>query len=258
VVVRAVGAKTHTASLLLRVGTGPVTGDDFTLTLPSATTLLQGASTSLTLSTAVASGRAQAITLAASGLPAGLTATFSPNPVTAGSTSTLKLTAAATAAPVTAADFVVQGNAASGSHAAHGAVTVLSSAPRVSIRLPLFGAVLSGTVPIIVDASAVAGASIARVDFLVDGALLASAASAPYTVDWDTGKGAAGAHVLTATAVDSAGRSATSTGEDVTVGTALASPGGCASPGGAPLLALLGLLAGARRRAVRRSRFVRE
>src|SRR5207245_440174 len=52
----------------------------------------QGATS--TISTAVVSGAAQTVTLSASGLPAGATATFSPSAVTAGRSSTLTMTTA--------------------------------------------------------------------------------------------------------------------------------------------------------------------
>jgi N-acetyl-anhydromuramyl-L-alanine amidase AmpD len=45
------------------------------------------------------------------------------------------------------------------------------------------------------------GGSVARVEFVVDGALRATAAAAPYAYDWDTGVEAAGTHTLTVRAV---------------------------------------------------------
>jgi hypothetical protein len=56
-----------------------------------------------------------------------------------------------------------------------------------------------------------------RVEFLVDGNMIASDTSAPYSADWDTSGVADGSHSLTARVVDSANTSVTSTATNVTV-----------------------------------------
>jgi len=102
--------------------------NDFSLTAtPAAATVAAGAATTVSIATALTSGTAQTITLAASGLPAGVTASFTPASVTAGGSSTLTLTAAATAASATAT-VTVTGTATSGSHAAGVALTVTGAA----------------------------------------------------------------------------------------------------------------------------------
>src|SRR5947209_13034293 len=69
--------------------------DDFSISAsPNIVTTLQGQSATSTISTAVVSGSAQTVTLSASGLPAGATATFNPTAVTAGGSSTLTMTTA--------------------------------------------------------------------------------------------------------------------------------------------------------------------
>jgi hypothetical protein len=54
---------------------------------PSSASVAAGSSASATVGTAVTSGSAQSVALSASGLPSGVTATFSPTSVTAGSSS---------------------------------------------------------------------------------------------------------------------------------------------------------------------------
>jgi hypothetical protein len=74
----------------------------------------------------------------------------------------------------------------------------------VSIPGQALGAHVTGVVPLVADVKG----SPARVDFLVDGAVRHTATEAPYSYDWDTSLEQNGRHVLTAHAVDAAGRSA--------------------------------------------------
>jgi hypothetical protein len=62
-----------------------------------------------------------------------------------------------------------------------------------------------------------AGSGVALVRFYVDGALIATDASAPYSTNWNTVKVAKGQHTLTAVGRDTAGNSATSSLVVVTV-----------------------------------------
>ena len=79
----------------------------------------------------------------------------------------------------------------------------------VSITSPISGATLSGTVTVTANASA--GAGVASVQFLLDGANLSSAdASSPYAVLWDTTTVSNGSHTLAAKATDKSGNTATS------------------------------------------------
>lgn len=89
-----------------------------------------------------------------------------------------------------------------------------SNAPTVSITAPS-GSSLNRTVSL--TATATADAGINRVEFLVDGNLIATDTSAPYAVDWDTSAVSDGAHSLTARVVDSANTSVTSSAVSVTV-----------------------------------------
>ena len=92
-------------------------GNDFSLAdSPSSASVAAGAATTSTISTTVASGSAESVALTASGLPTGVTASFSPASVTSGSSSTLTLSTASTTAAGTY-PITVTGTAASGSHA---------------------------------------------------------------------------------------------------------------------------------------------
>jgi serine protease len=101
-----------------------VAGNDFSVSLGSTSvSIAQGASGTVTVNTALTSGSAQSISLSITGLPTGVTGSFSPATVTAGGSSTLALTVAATAAAGTTS-FTVTGTATSGSHTATGSLTV--------------------------------------------------------------------------------------------------------------------------------------
>ncbi|MFI8361838.1 M28 family peptidase [Streptomyces sp. NPDC085612] len=74
--------------------------NDFSMSLnPSSGSVQQGASVTTTVGTTVTTGTAQSVTLTASGLPAGVTASFNPATVQSGQSSVLTLTAGANTAP---------------------------------------------------------------------------------------------------------------------------------------------------------------
>jgi poly(hydroxyalkanoate) depolymerase family esterase len=73
-------------------------------------------------------------------------------------------------------------------------------APTVAITAPTDGASVSGNVTVSATASDDVGVD--RVEFLLDGALLGSDASAPYSTSWDSTTASDGAHVLQARAYD--------------------------------------------------------
>ncbi len=109
-VIRATGAQTHSASILIQVLADP---NDWSLSLsPSTASLTPGASRSYTVTGLVTSGQAEPVTLAqtVSGLPAGVTAAFDRVTITPGSTTaTLTLSAARTATAVGPTVFTVIG-----------------------------------------------------------------------------------------------------------------------------------------------------
>ena len=88
-------------------------------------------------------------------------------------------------------------------------------APQVSLTAPANGASVSGNVSVTANASDNVGVD--RVEFLLDGALLGSDASAPYALAWNAAAAVNGSHVLQARAVDLAGNTATSAAVTVTV-----------------------------------------
>lgn len=102
---------------------------DFSMALnPASGTVQQGASATTTVATAVSTGTAQQVTLTASGLPAGVTASFSPATVQSGQSSTLTLTASSSAAPGSST-VVVKGQGTSLSHTVDYALTVGGTTP---------------------------------------------------------------------------------------------------------------------------------
>ncbi|CRK58607.1 Putative Xaa-Pro dipeptidyl-peptidase (X-Pro dipeptidyl-peptidase) (X-prolyl-dipeptidyl aminopeptidase) (X-PDAP) [Alloactinosynnema sp. L-07] len=102
-----------TAGTTLRLAPGlstltlPVTGlsqpgNDFSVAVaPSSGTVAPGGSATATVNTTTTSGSAQTVTLSASGLPAGATATFAPTSVTSGASSTLTVATSTTTPPGT-------------------------------------------------------------------------------------------------------------------------------------------------------------
>jgi hypothetical protein len=80
------GGKTHSASVSLVVPQAP----DFALTVsPASRTVTAGSSTTYAVTVAAKNGFAGSVSLSPSGLPGSTTASFSPNPVAAGGSSTL-------------------------------------------------------------------------------------------------------------------------------------------------------------------------
>ena len=130
-------------------------------------------------------------------------------------------------APATVYYYRVRSSDAAGNLAVSGGATftttVLDTAPpAVVVTAPANGSLVSGTVSVQADASDNVGVS--SVQFLLDGVNLGSAdATAPYSVSWNSTSAANGTHVLSARAVDAAGRTTTSVGVNVTVNNAVQS-----------------------------------
>lgn len=89
-----------------------------------------------------------------------------------------------------------------------------TQAPSVSITSPTGGTV-SGVITI--NASASDNVGVTKVEFLVDGALLATDTASPWSATWDTSAAANGTHTLLARAYDAAGNSTASQQVTVTV-----------------------------------------
>lgn len=102
---------------------------DFSLTLnPASGSVQQGASVTTTVATSTTTGQAQQVTLTASGLPAGVTASFNPATVQSGQSSTLTLTASSTSAPGPST-VTVKGQGSAQAHTADYALTVGGGQP---------------------------------------------------------------------------------------------------------------------------------
>jgi subtilase family serine protease len=89
---------------------------DFSVSVnPTNVTVAAGSNATATVSTAVTSGSSESVSLSASGLPSGVTASFSPSTVNSGSSSTLTFTASSSAA---AGNYsvTITGTGSTGSH----------------------------------------------------------------------------------------------------------------------------------------------
>jgi subtilisin family serine protease len=81
--------------------------------------------------------------------------------------------------------------------------------PTVSITSPTTGARVSGTVSVMLNAADNVG--VAKAALYVDGALLTTSTTAPFTAKWSTRKAKAGMHTLQSIAYDAAGNAGAST-----------------------------------------------
>lgn len=108
------------------IATKTVTNDFSMSMTPASASVAQGSSVSYTVSTSVVSGAAESLSLSVSGLPAGVTGSFSPSTVTAGGSSTLTLTASASAT-TGSKSFTVTATGASASHTASSSVNVTTT-----------------------------------------------------------------------------------------------------------------------------------
>ena len=95
--------------------------------------------------------------------------------------------------------------------------------PTVSLTGPAAGATLTGPVTFTANASSTVG--ITKVDFLVDGAVVATSTASPYTATWDSSTAGDGPVTITARATDTGGNKTTTTGQAATIANA-ASRGG--------------------------------
>ena len=90
-----------------------------------------------------------------------------------------------------------------------------TTAPTVSVTAPVNSATVSGIVTVV--ASATDNVGVSRVEFSVNGALKATATSAPYSYSWDTASAANGSYTVSAAAYDAAGNKGQSVAISVTV-----------------------------------------
>jgi Subtilase family/Bacterial Ig domain/Peptidase inhibitor I9 len=95
------------------------------------------------------------------------------------------------------------------------AVPTDTTPPAVEMTAPAAGANVAGVVTL--SATAVDGVGVSKVDFLVDGALVGTDTTAPYSVAWDSTLVVNGTHTLTAVATDLSGNASASTAVSVSV-----------------------------------------
>jgi hypothetical protein len=96
-------------------------------------------------------------------------------------------------------------------------VAVDNTPPTAAVTSPGTGTV-SGTIPITADASdPTPGTGVASVQFLVDGNVVATDTSAPYSTSWNSATTTNGPHAIAVRATDGAGNAATSAAVQVTV-----------------------------------------
>ncbi len=196
---------------------GVVVSNDFSLALSAASATITAGGTAQVTVQVGALGGAAGVTLAASNLPASVTASFDTNPVQPGGTATLTLTGSAAAAASTA-QVTVTGTSATAQHAATLALTVLVL-PSAVVTSPAALAQLSGTVQVQAAATVSAGTTLAALEIRADDTLIGTAQTgSPASVAWDTTLVPNGAHVLTARVRDAAGNSAASAPVSVVVG----------------------------------------
>ena len=87
--------------------------------------------------------------------------------------------------------------------------------PTVSVTSPAGGATVSGTVTI--NAKASDNVGVTKVEFYIDGTLLSTDTTSPYSASWNTTTAANGSHTIAAKAYDAANNVGTSANVSVTV-----------------------------------------
>jgi subtilisin-like proprotein convertase family protein/pimeloyl-ACP methyl ester carboxylesterase len=182
--------------------------NDFSITPnPTSQAVAAGVSTTYTINTTLLSGTVETINLSVSGLPAGVTGSFSLASVTAGGSSTLTLTAATTAAVATTS-FTITGTAPSATHTAIVSVTVVNQVPTVSITSPTNGSTVSGTITVSANATDADG-TMASVRFDLPNGTSVTDTTAPFSTTFDTTKVINGSAVFRSTATDNKGATST-------------------------------------------------
>jgi len=123
IVITGLGATgSHTATLTLSI-TAAAANDFSVSDSPASGSVTAGSGTTATVSTAVTSGSAQSVSLTASGLPSGATASFSPSSITAGGSSTMTISTASST-PVGTYTVTITGSGASATHTTSFSLTV--------------------------------------------------------------------------------------------------------------------------------------
>ena len=103
------------------------------------------------------------------------------------------------------------GGGSGGGMGCGGAYQPVCPAPMVTLTAPAAGAMESGTIALTATASASTayGLTVSKVDFLIDGTLVGTATTSPYTVMWNSTTVTAGTHMVTGKVTDSVNDTAT-------------------------------------------------
>ncbi|MEU8295901.1 S8 family serine peptidase [Micromonospora sp. NPDC048909] len=118
---------TGTPNQLLYVVNGTPPANDFSVSVsPTSGSTAPGGSVTATVGTATTAGSAQSVSLSASGLPAGATASFSPSTVTSGGSSTLTIATSAST-PAGSYPVTITGSGTAGTRTASYTLTVTGS-----------------------------------------------------------------------------------------------------------------------------------
>jgi hypothetical protein len=117
---------------------------------------------------------------------------------------------------LTATAFDTSGNSASDTRA----VSVDNTPPTATVTSPTGGTV-SGTITVTADSSDPSpGSGVASVQFLIDGNVVATDVTAPYSTSWNSATTTNGSHAISVRAADGAGNVTTSPAAQVTVSNA--------------------------------------
>ncbi|SCE86333.1 Serine protease, subtilisin family [Micromonospora coriariae] len=146
---------TGTPNRLLYVVSGTPPANDFSVSVsPTSGSAAPGGSVTATVGTATTAGSAQAVSLSASGLPAGATASFSPSTVTSGGSSTLTIATSAST-PAGSYPVTITGSGAAGTRTATYTLTVTGSGGGgcsgtngADVAIPDTGATVSSSITI--------------------------------------------------------------------------------------------------------------
>jgi len=92
------------------------------------------------------------------------------------------------------------GSSSAGGQSCGGAYSGACAAPTITVASP--GATVDRTVQLKAGASAASGASVTRVDFLIDGTIVGTATAAPFSANWDSTTVVDGTHTLVGKVTD--------------------------------------------------------
>ncbi|HTS38219.1 MAG TPA: hypothetical protein VMH04_21275 [Candidatus Solibacter sp.] len=129
------GTLTHSTSIAITVN-AVVLPADFTLSAsPSSQSVVAGKSTAITTTVAAQNGFTGSVTLTASGLPSGITASFAPASITTSGSSTLTLTSTNTTVAGTYT-LTISGKSGSLSHTTNASLVVTEASVALNVLMP--------------------------------------------------------------------------------------------------------------------------